>query len=362
MTNLKGKFSFFSCCIIVEGHSRAIIYDSQRLNYIFIPNSLALILKQENDIDVILEKYAENKEAILEYFEFLEEYEFLFWTDNPEQFPQISTNHSIPRIVENSIIELGEHDLVKLTILIEQLQEIDCPNVSLNIDYPASPNQLEEYLDLFNNSTIRNVEIYVENNPNTTFSDYETILKKTGRLTRLIAWNSPYDKFDTITKSLKQEVELGFIKQGYNGHISCGNISPEYFTLHFKSFLTLKNHNGCLYGKIAVDQNGDIKNCPSMVESFGNIEDTTLAEALEVPNFKNLWDLTKDKIDVCKDCEFRYVCTDCRAYIEDPKDILSKPLKCGYNPYTAEWSDWSTNPLKQKAIDFYEMRDMVSSN
>lgn len=34
-------------------------------------------------------------------------------------------------------------------------------------------------------------------------------------------------------------------------------------------------------------------------------------------------------------------------------DILSKPLKCGYNPYTGEWSDWSTNPLKQKAIEFY---------
>ncbi len=58
--------------------------------------------------------------------------------------------------------------------------------------------------------------------------------------------------------------------------------------------------------------------------------------------------------------EFRYICTDYRAYVEDPEDILSKPLKCGYNPYTGEWSEWSTNPLKQKAIDIYGMRDMVS--
>ena len=61
------------------------------------------------------------------------------------------------------------------------------------------------------------------------------------------------------------------------------------------------------------------------------------------------------KIHVCKDCEFRYICTDCRAYIEDPNDILSKPLKCGYNPYTAEWSEWSRNPLKQKAIEQYRI-------
>ena len=50
------------------------------------------------------------------------------------------------------------------------------------------------------------------------------------------------------------------------------------------------------------------------------------------------------------------VAIDCRAYVEDPEDILSKPLKCGFNPYTGEWS---TNPLKQKAINFYGMREMV---
>lgn len=53
------------------------------------------------------------------------------------------------------------------------------------------------------------------------------------------------------------------------------------------------------------------------------------------------------------------ICTDCRAYVEDPEDILSKPLKCGYNPYTAEWSEWSSNPLKQKTINFYGLCEMV---
>jgi SPASM domain peptide maturase of grasp-with-spasm system len=96
-----------------------------------------------------------------------------------------------------------------------------------------------------------------------------------------------------------------------------------------------------------------------MTESFGNIKETTLMEALEKPGFKKCWDINKDKIHVCKDCEFRYACTDCRAYVEDPADILSKPLKCGYNPYTGEWSEWSTNPLKQKAIEFYGMLEMV---
>jgi SPASM domain peptide maturase of grasp-with-spasm system len=142
----------------------------------------------------------------------------------------------------------------------------------------------------------------------------------------------------------------------------CGHISSDFFSLDILTYTESLHHNSCLNRKISIDAEGNIKNCPSMKESFGNIRDTTLAEAIEKPGFKKYWDINKDKIHVCKDCEFRYICTDCRAYVEDPEDIFSKPLKCGYNPYTGEWSEWSTNPLKQKAIDFYGMRDMVEDN
>lgn len=49
-----------------------------------------------------------------------------------------------------------------------------------------------------------------------------------------------------------------------------------------------------------------------------------------------------------------------RAYIGDPEDILSKPFQCSYNPYTGEWSEWSTNPLKQKAISYYGLEELVA--
>lgn len=96
-----------------------------------------------------------------------------------------------------------------------------------------------------------------------------------------------------------------------------------------------------------------------MRESFGNIKDDTLVAAVEKSGFKQYWHLTKDQINVCKDCEFRYICTDCRAYLENPDDIYSKPLKCGYNPYTCEWEEWSTHPLKQKAIVYYHMEELI---
>ena len=53
--------------------------------------------------------------------------------------------------------------------------------------------------------------------------------------------------------------------------------------------------------------------------------------------FKSLWGIKKENIDVCKDCEFRHLCTDCRAIIMEPENIFSQPAKCNYNPYLAKW-------------------------
>ena len=75
-----------------------------------------------------------------------------------------------------------------------------------------------------------------------------------------------------------------------------------------------------------------------MLESFGNIGQSTLKEVIDNPEFRKMWGITKDQISICKDCEFRYVCSDCRAFLQKPEDKFSKPLKCGYDPYTATWN------------------------
>ncbi len=56
------------------------------------------------------------------------------------------------------------------------------------------------------------------------------------------------------------------------------------------------------------------------------------------------------------------MCTDCRAYKEKPKDNFSKPLKCGYNPYNNKWEEWSINPIKKNAIEYYNLQELVNLN
>lgn len=75
-----------------------------------------------------------------------------------------------------------------------------------------------------------------------------------------------------------------------------------------------------------------------MQQSFGNISSVSLASVVNHPTLVQLGSITKDQIEVCRDCEFRYVCTDCRAYTRESGNLYSKPAKCSYDPYTATWS------------------------
>ena len=60
-------------------------------------------------------------------------------------------------------------------------------------------------------------------------------------------------------------------------------------------------------------------------------------KAVQKKGFTDLWYIKKDDIKKCKDCEYRYMCLDCRIYITDPHDPFSAPAKCNYNPCTNKW-------------------------
>ena len=68
--------------------------------------------------------------------------------------------------------------------------------------------------------------------------------------------------------------------------------------------------------------------------SHGSLKKQTLKEVLN----NDILNIQKDKIEGCKDCEFRYCCFDCRPNSLG-KDVLSKPWYCTYNPHNGEWED-----------------------
>ena len=137
---------------------------------------------------------------------------------------------------------------------------------------------------------------------------------------------------------LNVKTHIYFSPQQIHNEQCCGVISPLYFSMSMATFLEAQRYNTCLHKKISIDRKGRIKNCPSMATNFGSIASTSLEEVLQKTKFREFWEVTKDQTAICKDCEFRYICTDCRAFAA-PKQgqLYGKPSKCSYNPYEAKW-------------------------
>lgn len=110
-------------------------------------------------------------------------------------------------------------------------------------------------------------------------------------------------------------------------------INPELF-----NFCYSKKFNPCWGNKVAVDSCGSIKPCLWSNEILGNVLDHDLKTLILDGAFDKYWLLTKDKIDVCSDCEYRYGCRDCRVLaIKEGGSVTAKYPLCSYTPSEGKW-------------------------
>ncbi len=351
-------FNLFACCMVVSGAQRSIICDLQRNTYIFIPNSLLSIIDYSNTMTIGELKSHLNHEfdiQIEEFYEKLVKEDLGFFTSNPDLFPVIDKSWKSPLKISNAIVDINENSQSDFEKVFSQLDQLGCKALQIRIYSEINTNYLHDLLKLLKTSRLTSVELFLPFGSDFySMGQLQDIVDKHLRITSIVVHSSKSNEME-----VHKNTQLIFTQQKLNSHLHCGKIAEQFFSSNISLFTESQHHNSCLNRKISIDTQGNIKNCPSMPESYGNIRNTTLSEALEKPGFKKYWDITKDQVEVCRDCEFRYICTDCRAYIEDPENMYSKPIKCGYNPYTCEWEEWSTNPLKQKAIEYYGMQELV---
>ncbi|WP_118975786.1 grasp-with-spasm system SPASM domain peptide maturase [Taibaiella koreensis] len=345
-------FRLFSSCLLTAGSTRALICDPQRGNYYTIPLSLYSIIAEQKKASIeetlAICEDQEEAEILKSYFNFLLEHELIFLCreDLADNFTPIKYEFDVPAIIANAIVQIGKK-AEYLVDTLAQLKLLGCQAFELVVMTDCPLSFLSHILELCKGQELDEVNLYIPFNPET---DYEALIEEYCFLSSVTICNAPTNEEIFLNGD---SCTLRFSTKDLRDHRHCGIIAEKYFIPDLVHHSESLQHNTCLNRKIAIDVNGNIKNCPSLNESFGNIKDITLEEAICQPHFKKYWNINKDQIEVCKDCEFRHVCTDCRAYLEDPSNVYSKPLKCGYDPYTCTWEDWSKNPLKENIIIQY---------
>lgn len=141
--------------------------------------------------------------------------------------------------------------------------------------------------------------------------------------------------------------------------IEYGLMTRPNFRAERSFFIRSVSGHNCLGGKITITENGDVLPCIfSRNHVMDNVSGVPLKDVVTSPQLQRVWNSTKDNVFVCRDCEYRYVCFDCRpiseAFADGKADYLSAPYpRCTYNPYTGEWAKgvWRMN---EEGKPFYD--------
>jgi SPASM domain peptide maturase of grasp-with-spasm system len=338
--NERSYFRLFASCIPVRGAKRSTICDLERNRFWLIPDALYEILTRYKKFTIpeLKAAFENNYDAFIdEYLAFLQKEELGTWFTKEELklFPPLQPMQDIPGAITNAIIDIDASSAHPYEKIFEELNQLGCRHIQLRaygkIDIPALTRSLACTKQYF----IKSLHCILQ---------YHEDSSKAALLELFNAY--PFIGFDfhSVPESKKAALEkeyeqypFTFHTTAISDHTHCGKISMAYFTPNVPHFLEAQQFNTCLNRKISVDCEGYIRNCPSMPQHYGHISSHSLAEAAALDAFQQLWQVKKDQVKVCSDCEFRYICTDCRAFVQDASDPFSKPAKCNYNPYTATW-------------------------
>ncbi|MDR1198011.1 MAG: grasp-with-spasm system SPASM domain peptide maturase [Prevotellaceae bacterium] len=328
---------FLPSCILVKGYERSVILDIQRAVLDFVPNDVYDIFQKYNKQkigDILLNYNNEEQEIVMEYIGFLmqNEYAILGTKHDAEHIPAMSLKYNFCGQITNCICEYSEftHKNIRRILNIIDIQ-LGCSALQIVCNKQLTIKELIIFLENLQHITYLNhLEVVLPYLPEYSDKDLDKLLCNP-IINRLILYSAPFDN----VKDLKHTF-IVYLRENLNNN-TCGIVDKSYFTQNIFHITEALHHNTCLHRKLFIDKNGNIKNCPYSETVFGNILNDDVEKIITTPSFKKYWNIKKDEIEVCKDCEFRYVCTDCRIFIKNRNNIYSQPEHCHYNTYITKW-------------------------
>lgn len=76
-----------------------------------------------------------------------------------------------------------------------------------------------------------------------------------------------------------------------------------------------------------------------------------LSRLMRSAELRQAWTFSKDLVEQCRDCEFRYACPHSYTFREYPERVGSRPAKCDYDPYAARWRQSKTDLFNESNCD-----------
>ncbi|MEO7827854.1 MAG: grasp-with-spasm system SPASM domain peptide maturase [Allosphingosinicella sp.] len=349
-------FRLFPTCKFVRGGAYSAVYDLERRRlYRFESGFAGLFELAASRGGIPLAEVGELAPAAqrkaLEAIAYMREHEIGHEVDSfaLRHVADMPEDWAIPQPIANAIVDVDDraHDWPALIAALSGLQcdMLQVRGFSNLLDLAA----LDEIMAATARSSIAHVEAIMAWTAAHEATDWPALFARHRNLVRVQLHGAPEEKEINAGSAEAMTVRVvRWRKAPVGGCDSCGHIVEGSLQVPSVALYSeLRAFNGCLNRKVSIRADGEICNCPSMRAGFGK-DLTRLSAIVASPVFQRPWRLRKDDIEGCKGCEFRYVCTDCRAYLEDDAS-LAKPARCRYDPVTGIWRT-SSLPIAEGAL------------
>jgi SPASM domain peptide maturase of grasp-with-spasm system len=327
MIDRKKYFKFHSSCIPVKGDKRGVIYDLQRGSLYFVPNSIIdlFVDNSKNTIEYLFLKFPNQEELVNKYLIYLIENELIFLTNDIDKFPNLSLKFERPFLLDIIFIELDSFSNSKKSLL-EEVNTLGFTQVVIVTHQSIVIDTLKEVIDLLSESKIQIIDLITKYDSEIVTHILE-LHNMSPRLRKTIF-------FDSLNNTNDNYIE--FTSKNLNNILTKRVKDTNDLIINQDAYFESLKHNLFFNRKVYISDNGDIKHYFNENEFYGNIKNCTIQSIVNSNDFQNLWNITKEDIEECKNCEFRYLCPDNRIPLIINNKYFHETL-CKYNPKEAKW-------------------------
>lgn len=327
-------FRLHANCIPVNGKKQAAIYDLGRNGYFIIPPLLCDVLQsnQEKVFTVAQIKSFYNHEfdeGINKWFPFLEGKGLGFFTDEPQLFPPLSIQWDSPFLFTNAILERDRNSTWSLQDTLTKLNELGCPAVELRFLDEIDILSLMETLRGFSDSRYKAFFIYLKYTDGVFPELAANLFLNFRRIVKLVFHSAP-ENMENLYPQTGHEFLNQAIKARKNRLDSHAREvhSKKDFVVNMELFTESIHFHPGFNRKICIDKAGLVKNYITHPNNYGHISNVNLKSLAKNDSFCELWKVTHDQIEGCRDCCYRYMCVDNIPVVCENNDFKKIELGC----------------------------------
>lgn len=280
----------------------------------------------------------EHDAGITALFDYIARKGYGFYTSTPQYFPPLDLSWASPFPITNAVIEAHNWDISSAAL--SEIVGIGCQAIALIFLAHISLSSIEQlFISKIKHSQTSYASIYMPYNETISRKDIEKILIRNqiiSNISLLVDCKQQsialLNELPTLLQSRVQLVDADVLSLGKNTTI----FANKNFVVNVTAFSEAQKYNLGQNRRVCIDRLGRIKNDLSHTTCFGQVGVDRVAEVLRSSAFRQKWTVAKDKVQVCCDCQYRYMCVDFTD-IEFVGGKWHRVEACRFNPHRNSW-------------------------